>query len=341
MVKISVIIPVYNAEAYLTNCVGSLLRQTLAECEFIFVNDGSTDGSREIIESFQKKDSRIKSITQENQGVSVARNNGVASATGEYLGFVDADDFVEKDMFYKLYQFAKENASDIVISNFFAEQGRSKMLVQFDFPVNRRYNKAEIRAFIFPYFIQKDLLNSACNKIFRTELIVKNGISFPEGMALGEDAIFNMRAFNRSESAYYTDYAGYHYREVSGSATRNIFENKYFSKALEAFHFNYSDLMDLDMTNQTLQKLKSIRLANSVLSLIHLYFNAPKIGLSTRFNAVREMLDNADLKRVIESYFEELSQSASQYKRFLLKSVKNKDIYRIYLATLYSRFRNS
>jgi glycosyltransferase involved in cell wall biosynthesis len=341
MIAVSVVIPVYNAEAYLPECIRSLLRQTLADCEFIFVNDGSTDGSLKIIEQFRQQDSRIKIINQQNQGVSVARNNGIAAATGIYLGFVDADDFVDEDMFDKLYQIGSNSKSDIVISNFFAEQGRSKLLVQFDFPANRGYNRDNIQDFIFPYFIQKDLLNSACNKIFRTSLIVENKISFPEGVPLGEDAIFNMKAFNKSETVFYTDYAGYHYREVGGSATRNISKNQYFSKALDAFHFNYENVMDVDMTAEGIERLKSLRLVSTVISLIHLYFNAREMKLADRFKAVRQMLDNAEVNKAIGTYWEEMLASASQYKRFLLKSVKNKDIYRIYLATLYSRFRNS
>jgi glycosyltransferase involved in cell wall biosynthesis len=341
MIAVSVIIPVFNAEAYLRECVGSLLRQTLAECEFIFVNDGSTDNSLGIIEDFQQQDSRIKIINQQNQGVSVARNKGIAAATGKYLGFVDADDFVDEDMFDKLYQFASNTASDIVISNFFAEQGRSKIILQFDFPANRLYDRDDIRTFIFPYFIKKDLLNSACNKIFRTEMIVDNKISFPEGVALGEDAIFNMKAFNKSESAFYTDYSGYHYREVVGSATRNVFEKKYFEKALETFHFPYGEIMDLDMEAGTIHRLKSIRLGSTVLSLIHLYFNSHEMRLWNRFAVVRQMLHNPEVSQAIKECFDELSASASDFQRFLLKSVRNKYIYRIYLAVLYSRFRNS
>ena len=99
MVNVSVIIPVYNAEKYLKDCIESLLRQTLPELEFIFVNDGSKDTSAQIIASYQATDSRITLINQPNQGVSVARNNGIAAAQGDYIGFVDADDTIDPDFF--------------------------------------------------------------------------------------------------------------------------------------------------------------------------------------------------------------------------------------------------
>ena len=103
MIVVSVIIPVYNADKFLERCVNSLLSQTLASCEFIFVNDGSTDASLSILQQFQQKDPRIRLVNQENKGVSDARNAGLKIANGDYIGFVDADDFIEKDYFEKLY----------------------------------------------------------------------------------------------------------------------------------------------------------------------------------------------------------------------------------------------
>ena len=117
-IKISVVIPVYNAEEYIIECIESLLGQTLKECEFIFVNDGSNDGSQQIIERYKLLDSRIKLINQENQGVSCARNNGLKIALGEYIGFVDADDFIEEEMYEVLYDSIKSDNSDSVISNY-------------------------------------------------------------------------------------------------------------------------------------------------------------------------------------------------------------------------------
>ena len=104
-VKISIIVPVFNVEKYLSECLNSLINQTLKDIEIICVDDGSTDSSPSILEEFRNKDERIKVIRQENSGVSVARNNGLAIAQGEYVGFVDSDDWVDADFFEKLYSF--------------------------------------------------------------------------------------------------------------------------------------------------------------------------------------------------------------------------------------------
>ena len=113
MAKISVVVPVYNVEAYLERCLDSLINQTLSDIEIICVNDGSTDSSPEKLEEFAKKDSRIKIINQENGGLSAARNTGIEAATGEYIGFVDSDDYVDLDFYEKLYNAATSHNADI------------------------------------------------------------------------------------------------------------------------------------------------------------------------------------------------------------------------------------
>lgn len=111
--KVSVIIPVYNTEQYLKPCIESLLNQTLKDIEFIFINDGSTDSSLKIIEEYAKKHKSIKVYTTTNQGVGKARNLGLEKAKGEYIGFVDSDDYVNKHYFEELYRVAKKHQTDI------------------------------------------------------------------------------------------------------------------------------------------------------------------------------------------------------------------------------------
>ena len=114
MPKISVIVPIYNVEQYLKKCLYSLVNQTLNDIEIILVDDGSTDNSKQILTSYQKKYSNIKVISKENGGMSDARNVGLGYATGEYISFVDSDDYIEKNMLEKLYQKATEKNYDIV-----------------------------------------------------------------------------------------------------------------------------------------------------------------------------------------------------------------------------------
>ena len=113
--KISIIVPVYNVEKYLERCLDSLINQTLKDIEIICINDGSTDNSSEILKEYAKKDSRIIIINQNNQGISVARNNGMNKAKGKYIGFVDSDDWVDLDFFEKLYKAAEKHNAQIAV----------------------------------------------------------------------------------------------------------------------------------------------------------------------------------------------------------------------------------
>ena len=121
-IKISVIVPVFNAEKYLKMCLNSLVSQTLKNIEIICIDDGSTDNSLAILDKFKSKDDRIKIIKQKNYGVSMARNNGISEAQGEYIGFVDADDWVDKDFFEKLYNATQKYNADIATAGYLGEE---------------------------------------------------------------------------------------------------------------------------------------------------------------------------------------------------------------------------
>ena len=117
MVKVSVIVPVYNNEEYLDKCLSSLTEQSLDDIEIICVNDGSSDSSLDILNRYEQKDNRIVVLSQENQGAGASRNNGIDIANGEYISFVDADDWLEENALKKLYENAVRNNSDVVLFN--------------------------------------------------------------------------------------------------------------------------------------------------------------------------------------------------------------------------------
>ncbi len=119
MAKVSIIIPTYNVEMYLVECMESVIHQTLKDIEIICINDGSTDGSLEILKSYAQKDDRIVLVDKENGGYGIAMNIGLEKATGEYIGIVEPDDFVKLDMYESLYQIAKDNDLDFVKADFY------------------------------------------------------------------------------------------------------------------------------------------------------------------------------------------------------------------------------
>ena len=176
MVKISIIVPVYNVEKYLEKCISSLLNQTLMDIEIICVNDGSIDKSGEILDKLKMKDSRLVVFHKDNEGLSVARNLGVSLAKGEYIGFVDSDDWVDLDYFEKLYNAAKNHNCDVACAGF-------KRCKKFRSSVRKCFKSEKVYTDINEK-VEVDCLpdhNYVWNKIYNREEWLKHGIEFEKG----------------------------------------------------------------------------------------------------------------------------------------------------------------
>jgi len=166
MVKVSVIVPIYQVESYLVKCLDSLVHQTLKEIEIILIDDGSMDLSSEIAQSYQKKDRRISYFRQENQGLSGARNTGLKKAKGEYVAFIDSDDYVEMDMLELMYQKAKEGNLDLVECDFYWEYVDKKRI--------------DSASYLDDYFHQIRVVS--WNKLYKRSIIEKEKLQFYVGL---------------------------------------------------------------------------------------------------------------------------------------------------------------
>lgn len=340
--KVSVIIPVYNAEKYISECIDSLIGQTLRQCEFIFVNDGSSDRSGLIIEGYKNKDARIKLINQQNQGVSAARNNAMAAAAGEYAGFVDADDRVEPTMFETLYAAAAAGNCDVVFSNFESEQDGQRLVSRCPFPANEILERNYIKQDILPIYLMSDQLNAVWNKLYRMELIREHVVKFPDRVALGEDGLFNMQVISFSARVKYIDYTGYHYREVQGSATRNVVHKDYFARALEVYQAKLPPAFESLLMQERVLELKTIKFIRAVISYIHLYF-MPTTGLSfqQKYRYVKNMLDQPVIHEALPLYKQQIGSELGRYEWLILLMMKSKSAMGLYWITAYSRARNN
>ncbi len=209
--KLSIIVPVYGVEKYIDKCLNSLVKQSLKEIEIIVVNDGTKDNSQKIIDKYVKKyPDKIKSYIKENGGQGSARNYGLKKATGEYIGYVDSDDFVEKDMYKKLYNKAKENNYDIVVCG--------------NYNVSEDYQNKNIDAFINNY--NTDLENiffgkmAVWNKIYKRDILIKNKLEFKEKVWY-EDLAFTLKAIMNSNTFAFIDEPLYDYLIREGSTMNN------------------------------------------------------------------------------------------------------------------------
>lgn len=217
---ISVIIPVYNNEQYLSRCIDSVINQTYKNLEIILVDDGSTDNSGKICDEYALKDNRIKVIHKENGGVSSARNVGLDIAKGEYIGFVDSDDYIEKDMYEFLYNLILNNNVDISCCNKF-DFNNNKYLPDRSFPKEGLLSLNEIlqdKAFGLHIVI----------KLFDKNLI-KN-IRFNENLTIGEDLLFCFDIIKRSKKTIFKNTAKYYYFNNTNSVIRKkVFKKQYLS----------------------------------------------------------------------------------------------------------------
>ena len=200
MPKISVIIPVYNVEKYLARCLDSVIAQTFSDIEIICINDGSTDNSAEILSEYAKKDKRIKIITQENSGLSIARNVGLEHISGQYVCFIDSDDWVDKNYLEVLFNLLSISGADIAMAGM--------RLVNGDCTSDNTT----------PNMVASDLgtkLNnfpngSVCDKLFKTELFKANAIRFPCGRYY-EDNIILLKLALLSSAVAFTNSVSYYY----------------------------------------------------------------------------------------------------------------------------------
>lgn len=203
---ISVIVPVYNVEKYLDRCMASILEQTYTRLEIILVDDGSTDACGAMCDAYARKDSRVRVVHKINGGLSDARNAGLAIATGDYVGYVDSDDWIEPDLYERMHQACAAHGAQLAVCRYFSEY-RDKTVSGGDGSVVPLSREALLKIYIGGHDTYV-IYNSVWSKLFRRDLV--QGMVFPKGRN-SEDILYTTRAFCRAERAVYLDRCLYHY----------------------------------------------------------------------------------------------------------------------------------
>ena len=303
MYKLSIIIPVYNVENYLRECLDSITNQTLKNMEIICIDDGSSDNSPNILKEYSKKDKRIKIITKKNGGQATARNLGIKEAKGEYITFVDSDDFIEPTMMEKLYTKAKDNNLDIAMCKIATYNNQTEEIKDNVW----YYMLGVFRDFEKDIFNHKDTKEFTCNiavtpynKIYKTTLLKENNILFPEGLIF-EDEKFFYDTYLRANKVSIVDEFLYYYRINRKGSTVDIEkENDYtdiieISKQIrETFRKtnNYEDYKFL--LNNRLIHLQLARFTQTSERYKEKFFNLLKDDLT-------EVLKDEEIKNNLES----------------------------------------
>lgn len=216
--KVSVIIPVYNTQEYLPQCLDSLIGQTLKDFELICVDDGSQDESLDVLKRYAERDSRIKVIAQENGGVSHARNVGMSHATGKYLMFVDSDDYIERKALERVWNAAQADDADIVVFG-----GMSFPTVEWiDQKLKVRRTKYQNR-WSEALMHENGSRPFMCNKAYRRAMLQEHGVEFYEKLRMGEDQAFQFVVFPLARQIVYIKDRLYHYRQEREASAMNLF----------------------------------------------------------------------------------------------------------------------
>lgn len=222
--KISIIIPSYNIAPYIGRCLDSILEQTYSNLEVIVIDDGSTDNTRDIIEEYKARDSRIVAVYKENTGVSETRNKGLEVATGEYIGFIDGDDYIEKNMYEILMSNALKYNADISHCGYRLKFPQNEFLLYGTDRIVEQDNQQGVIDLLEGKFVEPSL----CNKLFSRKCV--DGLRLRKDLKINEDLLFDAMAFAKAEKSVFEDKALYNYIMRTNSATTStgISRNKVF-----------------------------------------------------------------------------------------------------------------
>lgn len=325
MKKISVIVPVYNVSKYLEICLDSILNQTYTNLEIICVNDGSTDGSLNILKKYAKKDERIKIINKKNGGLSSARNAGLEVATGDYVSFVDSDDWIDKEMLFKLSKSMEENNTDITIC-----------AVRCYDEKNREYNDTNPyftlgffdKSFdnkVFSYKDTKTFIMDVCvmawNKLYRKSFLDKCGAKFPHGLIFEDGPFFFSVYFKTKRVSIVRDLLYYYRINRKGSIVEKGGKN--FIDIINVVELMYNSLKDVDCFDEVKNEFYC-RKADDIVYRYQL------VGLMSKYKFSKEVKKKTFLfdEKVFD--FNIIKQKAEMVLRRLIEIRDRSNLYLFY-----------
>ena len=287
MLLLSIILPVYNSENTIQRCIESILRQKLTNFECIIINDGSTNNSQSIIENYAQKDPRIILINQLNHGVSHSRNVGIQAATGQYIGFIDSDDYIEPDMFFQLTQNASKYNATVSICHYFREQNKKNTIPNILIKKEKILNKHEKYQMLFS---ESGCQGMSFTKVIRREYLLENNYLFDTKIKYLEDFIFFYNIFKHTDSIFFSDKPLYHYVVNQSSVT----QQRGFSAAMKTAIIGLKELILQEQNFCLRAHLKAFLVKTAIIFL----FNIHKVN--------KQLVNKRDtdyLKNIVVKYF--------------------------------------
>lgn len=335
--KISVILPVYNAEKYLCETLDSVISGVFADFEIIAVNDGSTDGSLDILRSYAERDNRVKIIDKPNTGVSDTRNVGISAAEGEYLAFLDADDIYAPEYLERMYSAAEESGADVTVCGYITFRGYAPA---FEASVSQAAKPTNIKELLDTGF-----MTPLGVKLVRRQVVTENNIEFDKNLAFGEDLFFSWKVCLASENTVKVTDVLYGYRMSADGATARYHERLY-----EKYKYAFDELKTYASERGRGEEEKREIDIYFVKRLPTLTFMCArsKGTLRSKLKKISDILADEVIRNITGNHFEELTAGEGKKgKKLYLAAAKRRKLsvflygvkmeYKLKLSRLKSR----
>ena len=306
---VTIIVPVYNCEQYLRDCIDSVLRQTYRNIELLLIDDGSTDRSGSICDEYCSIDNRVKTIHQKNSGVSTARNHGIDEALGKYLMFVDSDDMLTDEAVSLLVEDLEGSNSDIVVGSYYCLYDNNIIYRRYNLFKGKNLFKDLSNKLIDDGTLSGITLGSVCGVLFIKESIQKYSIKFHENIKVNEDGLFNLELITHLNSIWYEEKPIYFYRQINRQKTKKHRDLKHNFKLCDTIIRSNPWLMNIGNIDIQLARRELTIIWFLSLNAVWNNENYPKEELlelweSVNFEQSKLLLDNNRLgkpKRLIWS----------------------------------------
>lgn len=316
-IYLSIIIPVYNGEKYIKRCINSIIEQEIDFMEIIIINDGSTDNTRTICEEFVQKYNNIKLINQENKGVSHSRNIGIQNASGKYVMFIDADDYL---VGHSLNNIKELLTGDVDVLRYSYILNDKKMIFTekiFDLSRNRQKFLNE--------FFSKTNQNMSWGQAVKRELL--KDIKFNKNIFYGEDELFNCQLYNKCKSIKYTDTVLYNYKQNDDSVSID-YKNAKVKRKIENLIYVFNEIMTQYEDKDLIRIIENKFLGEIIPQIMMLTFDK-EVSKQEVLKQFEEILSNDILKKVFQD-INENELTMCRYKS-AYKFIKNKETKKLYL----------
>ena len=335
---VSIIVPIYNAELYLSKCLDSLVSQTVKNIEIILVNDGSSDASSAICERYKKQDSRITLIHQSNSGQTIARQVGFAAARGEYVHFVDSDDWLDPRCAEILYDLAKAHDAEIVTCDSIFHKGQKTIPARQSFDAGV-YNKKALLSDIYPRMLYSDrffyfgIYAAMWNKLFKRDFVAPFITSVNPKVHIGEDGLTTFAAFLAATTVVVSKDELYHYRDDNATSLTRSYAKNQFDSALLLI----AELRKIAASNKKTYDISSqidIYLAYNVRSIIleEFYYRIKK-SYKARIRYIRRIVSHPDVQMAIQSI--DTSRGFTKEQQRFIDLIKNQQVAQLISSAIH------